>query len=51
MDAPDGSGGKVRKYFVGEDGAGVWRDGMEVGTIMSDGVGKSRLVFDACNLR
>ncbi|CDZ96816.1 Actin-related protein-Arp4p/Act3p [Phaffia rhodozyma] len=30
--------GRVRKYFVGEDGANVWRAGMEVGTLMGDGI-------------
>jgi len=36
-------GGKVRKYFVGEEGANGWRSGMEVGSMMSDGIGE--LVF------
>lgn len=31
--------GRVRKYFVGEDGANVWRAGMEVGSLMADGIG------------
>lgn len=34
------SGGSGRKYFVGDDGVVVWRDGMEVDTFMSDGVGE-----------
>lgn len=40
-------GGKVRKYFVGEEGANGWRAGMEVGSMMSDGIGESffRLYF------
>ena len=43
--APQGSegaaeGGKVRKYFVGEEGANSWRDGMEVGSMMRDGLGQ-----------
>lgn len=37
----EGEGGaKVRKYFVGEEGANGWRSGMEVGTMMSDGIGE-----------
>ena len=30
-----------RKYFVGDEGVGVWRPGMEVDNFMVDGVGKS----------
>jgi actin-related protein len=33
-------GGKVRKYFVGEEGANSWREGMEVGSMMRDGLGQ-----------
>ena len=29
-----------RKYYVGEDGVGIWRPGMEVGNFVSDGVGE-----------
>lgn len=32
---------KGRKYFVGDDGAGIWRKGMEVDNFMVDGVGES----------
>lgn len=28
-----------RKYFVGEDGVGVWRPNMEVGNFTTDGIG------------
>lgn len=31
---------KSRKYYVGDDGVGVWRGGMEVGNFMLDGMGK-----------
>ncbi|OCF36416.1 brg1-associated factor b [Kwoniella heveanensis CBS 569] len=30
--------GSGRRYFVGDDGVGVWRPGMEVGNFMLDGV-------------
>jgi actin-like protein 6A len=33
---------KGRKYYVGDDGVGVWRAGMEVDNFMLDGVGESR---------
>lgn len=36
----DAAEGRVRKYFVGEEGVSVWRDGMEVGSCMADGIGK-----------
>lgn len=46
VDAPAaegaGDGGRVRKYYVGEDGVGVWREGMEVGNVFKDGIGTSR---------
>lgn len=35
--AKDSSKGK-RKYYFGDDGVGVWREGMEVGNFMVDGV-------------
>jgi hypothetical protein len=42
--AANGEGAsKKRKYYVGEDGVGVWRPNMEVGNFMLDGVGESRL--------
>lgn len=28
-----------RKYYFGDDGVGVWREGMEVGNFMVDGIG------------
>jgi hypothetical protein len=31
--------GSGRTYFVGEDGVNVWREGMEVGNFMLDGIG------------
>ena len=34
-----GSKGK-RKYYVGEDGVGIWRPNMEVGNFTTDGIGK-----------
>jgi actin-like protein 6A len=37
----DAKGKGKRKYYVGEDGVGVWRPGMEVGNFVSDGVGMS----------
>lgn len=37
----DAKGKGKRKYFVGEDGVGVWRAGMEVGNFVTDGVGES----------
>jgi hypothetical protein len=30
-----------RRYFVGDQGVGIWREGMEVGNMMRDGVGTS----------
>ncbi|KAK1925107.1 53 kda brg1-associated factor b [Papiliotrema laurentii] len=37
--AANGEGAsKKRKYYVGEDGVGVWRPNMEVGNFMLDGV-------------
>ncbi|WWC69200.1 uncharacterized protein I206_103137 [Kwoniella pini CBS 10737] len=36
------SGKTTRKYFVGDDGVGVWRKGMEVDNFMQDGI-----VYDA----
>lgn len=36
---PIGSKGK-RKYYVGEDGVGIWRPNMEVGNFTTDGIGK-----------
>jgi actin-like protein 6A len=35
----DSKGKGKRKYYVGEDGVGIWRPGMEVGNFVSDGVG------------
>jgi len=35
----EGKGKGKRKYYVGEDGVGIWRAGMEVGNFVSDGVG------------
>jgi hypothetical protein len=32
---------KGRKFYVGDDGVGVWRAGMEVDNFMLDGVGES----------
>jgi hypothetical protein len=29
-----------RKYYVGENGVGIWRPGMEVGNFVSDGIGQ-----------
>lgn len=37
----DSKGKGKRKYFVGEDGVGIWRAGMEVGNFTSDGIGQS----------
>ncbi|KAL1410979.1 Actin-related protein 4 [Vanrija albida] len=31
-------GGTKRKYYFGDDGVGVWRNGMEVGNFMVDGI-------------
>ena len=31
---------KGRKYYVGEDGVGVWRPAMEVDNFMVDGIGQ-----------
>lgn len=31
--------GKGRKYYVGDDGVGVWRAGVEVDNFMQDGIG------------
>ena len=47
-DAPEG---KVRKYFVGEEGANSWRDGMEVGSIMRDGLGQYNLPDELAQVR
>ena len=33
--------GKKRKYYVGDDGVGVWRPDMNVDNFMQDGVGES----------
>ena len=35
----EGKGKGKRKYYVGEDGVGIWRPNMEVGNFVSDGVG------------
>lgn len=35
----DSKGKGKRKYFVGEDGVGIWRPGMEVGNFTTDGIG------------
>ncbi len=35
----EGTKGLGRKLFVGDDGVGVWRAGMEVGNFITDGVG------------
>lgn len=35
----DSTGKSSRKYFVGDDGPGVWRSGMEVDNFMLDGIG------------
>ena len=44
MDVDGDSKGKgKRKYYVGEDGVGIWRPGMEVGNFVSDGIGMSSL--------
>lgn len=32
-------GATKRKYYFGDDGVGVWRNGMEVGNFMVDGIG------------
>jgi hypothetical protein len=39
----NGANGKAksRKYYVGDDGVGVWRPEMEVGNFMLDGIGQS----------
>lgn len=37
----NGGSGKKRKYYMGEDGLGVWRAGMEVGEFMTDSMGPS----------
>jgi hypothetical protein len=29
-----------KQYYVGDNGVGVWRAGMEVGNFMSDGMGE-----------
>ena len=34
-----GNSGARRKLYVGDDGVGVWRAGMEVGNFMTDGIG------------
>jgi hypothetical protein len=39
----EGKGKGKRKYYVGEDGVGIWRPNMEVGNFVSDGVGTSPL--------
>ena len=39
----DSKGEGKRKYYVGEDGVGIWRPGMEVGNFVSDGIGMSSL--------
>ena len=39
-----GKGKGKRKYYVGEDGVGIWRAGMEVGNFVSDGVGMYSLL-------
>ncbi|WVW82809.1 hypothetical protein I302_104821 [Kwoniella bestiolae CBS 10118] len=35
---PNGAAKTTRKYYVGDDGVGVWRKGMEVGNFTLDGV-------------
>ena len=41
----DGDGaGSRRKLFVGDDGVGVWRAGMEVGNFMRDGIGMTEVL-------
>jgi hypothetical protein len=45
-DANGGKGKGKRKYYVGEDGVGIWRAGMEVGNFVSDGVGMCSSVSD-----
>jgi hypothetical protein len=37
----DSKGKGKRKYYMGEDGVGIWRPGMEVGNFVSDGIGTS----------
>lgn len=39
-----GSKGK-RKYYVGEDGVGIWRPNMEVGNFTTDGIGMSQFQY------
>lgn len=35
-----------RKYYVGEDGVGIWRPNMEVGNFTTDGIGELQLYSD-----
>jgi hypothetical protein len=41
----EGKGKGKRKYYVGEDGVGIWRPNMEVGNFVSDGVGAFTPLF------
>lgn len=35
-----------RKFFLGDDGVGVWRKDMEVGSFMVDGIGEFQLLLN-----
>lgn len=44
---PNGNGESKksnRKYYVGDDGPGVWRAGMEIDNFMLDGIGMSSTI-------